>query len=114
MSDLRKRWAIVQKRVPPPAHWRKHRNALTSWKVAYAELVAALPRPMSIWFDGGTWNTDCRLHDATLDEFIPTHPEALAAALRHLHGAHGCPRWQASGEPCTDACEDCNGWGWRA
>lgn len=114
MSDPRKQWAIVQKRVPPPAHWRKHKNALTSWKVAYAELVAALPRPVSIWFDGGTWNTDCRLHDATLDEFMPTHAEAFDAALRHLHDAHGCPNRRTTGEPCDPQCVHCHGWQWCA
>lgn len=116
MSDLCKQWAVVQKRVPPPPHWRKHKNALTSWKVAYAELVAALPRPVTVWHTKWSeWYWFCRLCRAQSVEWSrASHPDALTAALRHLHDAHGCPSWQASGEPCTDACEDCNGWQWCA
>ena len=44
---------------------------------------------------------------------FPTFPEALSFATSHA-AEHTCPSWRASGERCTDACEDCGGKGWAA
>lgn len=115
MSDLRKQWAIAQKRVPPPAHWRKHKDALTSWKVAYAELVAALPRPIRVYRRmDGQWGAFCRICGVVIEEHMPTHAKALESALWELHEGHGCPNRRTTGEPCDPECVHCHGWQWCA
>ena len=136
MSDLRKQWAVVQRRVPPlsPAETRRIHEACLSLgitgyalDVAWAELVAALPRPVVVRkqrppfaLPGETvWTHHCRLCGVPLiwltdRGYYPTHPEALCAGLRHLYDAHGCPNRRTTGEPCDTACIHCHGWQWCA
>ena len=125
MSDLRKQWAIVQKRPRPlsPAVARRIHEACKSVGIAgygidaaYAELVATLPRPVTVWHTKWSeWYWFCRLCRAQSVQWSrASHPDALTAALRHLHDAHGCPNRRTTGEPCDTACIHCHGWQWCA
>lgn len=121
MSDLRKQWAIVQQRPRPlsPAVARRIDEACKSVGIAgygidaaYAELVAALPRPMHVYRDRpGRWIVYCRLCGVATD-LTPTHAEALESALWELHEGHGCPNRRTTGEPCDPQCIHCHGWQW--
>lgn len=84
------------------------------WKVAYAALVAALPRPIRVYRDRpGRWIVYCRLCGVATD-LTPTHAEALESALWELHEGHGCPNRRTTGEPCDTTCIHCHGWQWCA
>lgn len=106
-------WAAIQRRPHPPREWGRYKRALTSWKVGYAEVLRATPRPIRVWrAPGGYWRWACRL----CCEYCPypSHEVALRAALDHLHTHHGCPSRAITGEPCHPTCIHCRGWQWCA
>ncbi len=78
--------------------------------------VRVTGRPMRVFYAGYPktpwWSAACDL--CLFARSGSTHAEVLAGALRHLRVEHGCPSRRASGEPCTEWCEDCGGLGWVA
>lgn len=111
MTPTARLWAAIQRRPHPPREWGRYKRALTSWKVGYAEVLRATPRPVIVnRAPGGYWRWGCRL----CNESCPylSREVALRAGLDHLHRFHACPSMRASGEPCDDYCTDCGGRMW--
>lgn len=113
MTPTARLWAAIQRRPHPPREWTRYKRALTSWKVGYAEVLRATPRPVRVWRTATAhWVALCVICLEGRER--ATHAETLRAGLAHLHAAHGCPSRAITGEPCRATCVHCRGWQWCA